>query len=156
MELSKMLPVKEIARIALLFFLAAAPLAGRQSPGVTFEDIVDGLESPSRWLTYSGNYSGDRHSPLTQITPGNVNSLAAQWTFQAGNMPLSRGWEGVPLVVDGVLYVTGNDNYAWAAKIVDAGQQGPYRDYIGSGRDIDNACYKHQSGTRGATESATE
>ena len=114
MELSKMTPVKEIARIALLFFVAAAPLAGRQSPDVTFEDIVDGLESPSRWLTYSGNYSGDRHSPLTQITPGNVNSLAAQWTFQAGNMPLSRGWEGVPLVVDGVLYVTGNDNYAWA------------------------------------------
>ena len=68
---------------------------------------MDGLESPSRWLTYSGNYSGERHGPVTQIALGNVNSLAAQWTFQAGNMLLSRGWEGVPLVVDDVRYVTG-------------------------------------------------
>ena len=103
-------------RLVWILLLVATPLAARQAstPDIRFEDIVDGLENPTRWLTYSGNYSGDRHSPLIQITPDNVSGLSAQWTFQAGNMPLSRGWEGVPLVVDGVLYVTGNDNYAWA------------------------------------------
>ena len=38
-------------------------------PGVTYRDILDGLKDPSRWLTFSGDYSGQRHSPLTQINP---------------------------------------------------------------------------------------
>jgi alcohol dehydrogenase (cytochrome c) len=42
------------------------------------------IEDPTRWLSYSGDYSGQRHSPLTQITPENVDRLTAQWTFQTG------------------------------------------------------------------------
>jgi len=109
---------------ALILFISltsgAALIEARQAggPAIGFEDLATGLDHPDRWLTYSGNYSGDRHSPLTQITPDNVDRLAPRWTFQAGAMPLSRGWEGVPLVVDGVMYVTGNDNWAWA---IDAG-----------------------------------
>ena len=49
-----------------------------QSPGITSQDLLDGLKNPSRWLTYSGDYTGRRHSPLTQITPSNVSRLAAQ------------------------------------------------------------------------------
>ncbi len=29
-------------------------------------------------------------------------------------MPVARGFEGTPLMMDGVLYITGNNNYAWA------------------------------------------
>ena len=83
-------------------------------PLVTAQDLLDGLKNPGRWLTYSGDYTGRRHSPLKQITPENVGRLAAQWTFQAENMAPGRGFEGTPLVVDGVLYVTGNNNTAWA------------------------------------------
>ena len=82
--------------------------------GVTYEDILQGLEDPSRWLTFSGDYSGQRHSPLTQITPENVHRLSPQWTFQTGNLTRGRGFETTPLVLDGVLYVTGSNNYAWA------------------------------------------
>jgi alcohol dehydrogenase (cytochrome c) len=83
-------------------------------PSVTSQDLLDGLKHPSRWLTYSGDYTGRRHSPLKQITPGNAGRLAAQWTWQAEGMAIARGFEGTPLMMDGVLYITGNNNYAWA------------------------------------------
>ena len=84
---------------------------------ITSQDHLDGLKNPSRWLMYSGDYTGRRHSPLTQVTPANVNRLAAQWAFQAENMVPGRGFEGTPLMLDGVLYVTGNNNTAWAIDV---------------------------------------
>ena len=95
-------------------------------PGVTYQDILEGLKDPSRWLTFSGDYSGRRHSPLTQITPENVHRLAAQWTFQTGTMTRGRGFEATPLVWDGVLYVTGSNNLAWA---LDARTGRPFWEY---------------------------
>jgi alcohol dehydrogenase (cytochrome c) len=84
------------------------------APAVTYRDILDGLKDPSRWLTFSGDYSGRRHSPLTAITRDNVDRLAPEWTFQTGTMTRGRGFEATPLVWDGVLYVTGSNDFAWA------------------------------------------
>jgi len=97
---------------------AAAQTSGPGIAGdlgaVTYDDIRAGLSDPTRWLTYSGDYSGRRHSPLTQITPENVHRLVPVWTFQTGTDTRGRGFETTPLVLDGVLYVTGSNNYAWA------------------------------------------
>ena len=109
-------PIRFVAIVALLA-LAATPWLVAQdgiSGGVTFEDLSEGLKHPDRWLTFHGDYSGRRHSPLTQITPENVHRLTAQWTFQTGTTTRGRGFETTPLVWDGVLYVTGSNNYAWA------------------------------------------
>jgi alcohol dehydrogenase (cytochrome c) len=81
---------------------------------VTAEEIEAGFADPTRWLTFSGDYSGQRHSPLRQITRRNVQRLAPRWTFQAGTYARGRGFETTPLVDGGVLYVTGSNNYAWA------------------------------------------
>ena len=83
------------------------------SPGVTFQDLLQGYRNPARWLTFSGDYSGQRHSPLKQITPENAHRLTAQWAFQTGIIP-RRGFEGTPLAADGVVYLTGPFNNAWA------------------------------------------
>ena len=56
------------------------------------------------WPTYHGTYSGNRHSELDQIHRGNVHSLAAEWFFP---VPGQRMIEGTPVVIDGVMYVTG-------------------------------------------------
>jgi alcohol dehydrogenase (cytochrome c) len=90
------------------------PLPPPVLPLVTTQDLLDGLKHPGRWLTYSGDYSGKRHTPLKQITVDNAHRLAAQWTFQAEGMVIGRGFESTPLVMDGVLYITGNNNVAWA------------------------------------------
>jgi alcohol dehydrogenase (cytochrome c) len=95
--------------------LGSALIVAQERPhlGVTYEDILQGYTNPSSWPTYSGDYTGQRHSPLKQIAPDNVHRLAAQWTFQTGIIP-RRGFEGTPLFSDGVLYVTGPFNAAWA------------------------------------------
>lgn len=82
---------------------------------VTTDDLRGGLTNPTRWLTFSGSYTGQRHSPLTQLTPQNVRGLVPQWLFQTDIPGLpGRGIETSPIVVDGVLYFTGNNNQAWA------------------------------------------
>ena len=88
-------------------------LSAQQSgpPQVTYQDIAAGLKDPSKWLTYSGTYDGQRHSPLTQITPANVHQLSAQWTFQTGVL---GAFQATPIVIDGVIYITGFNNNAWA------------------------------------------
>jgi alcohol dehydrogenase (cytochrome c) len=93
---------------AALFALASVSLFAQD---ITSKDLLDGLANPSRWLTHSGDYTGARFSPLTQITPANVAQLAPQWTFQTN---VVNKFEATPIVIDGVLYVTGSLNHAWA------------------------------------------
>jgi alcohol dehydrogenase (cytochrome c) len=62
------------------------------------------------WPGYHGDYSGRRHSSLTQINPQNVEQLGLAWVFQTGQQaPLKCS----PLLVNGVLYFTVPDN-VWA------------------------------------------
>src|SRR5947209_1224601 len=96
--------------------LVALTAAGQT---VTFQDLRNGLKDPTRWLMYSGDLTGQRHSPLTQLTPANVNRLSAQWTFQTDVSPImstvrSGGLQSVPLALDGVLYLAGPHNRVWA------------------------------------------
>jgi alcohol dehydrogenase (cytochrome c) len=121
--------VQNLAQVVTAIWLAAASpawLAAQDTGGVSYDDILAGFSDPTRWLTYSGDYSGRRHSPLTQITPENAHRLAPAWTFQTGFDTRGRGFETTPLVVDGVLYVTGSNNYAWA---IDARSGRPFWQY---------------------------
>jgi len=93
--------------------LSAALLAqGQGGQGVSSKDVLDGFANPARWLTNAGDYTGQRHSPLKQITPANASQLAPQWTFQTGGV--TGQFEATPIVIDGVMYVTGPRNHAWA------------------------------------------
>ena len=66
--------------------------------------------SPDSWPLYHGDYSGKRHSSLTQITPQNVGALTLAWAYQT-NQPAQI--KSSPLLVDGILYFTVPDN-VWA------------------------------------------
>jgi alcohol dehydrogenase (cytochrome c) len=84
----------------------------RDAAGVSGADLLAGLSEPSQWLTYHGDYSGRRHSPLAQITPDNVHQLTAQWTFQTDT---PGKFEATPILHDGILYVTGpSADTGWA------------------------------------------
>ena len=93
---------------------AAGGTVARSTAGsskVTYERILGAAREPGNWLTYSGRYAGWRYSALDQITAGNVAHLAMQWTFQVGDL---GQFETTPLVVDGILYGTGQNNRAFA------------------------------------------
>src|SRR6266851_8250480 len=62
------------------------------------------------WPTYHGDYSGQRHSRLSQITPENVHQVTLAWTFQTGQTSQIKA---TPILVDGIVYVTTPDN-VWA------------------------------------------
>jgi alcohol dehydrogenase (cytochrome c) len=78
---------------------------------VTYERLLSADRDSKNWLTYSGRYSGWRYSTLSQIDLGNASHLAMQWAFQVGDM---GQFETTPIVVDGVLYGTGQNDRAFA------------------------------------------
>jgi PQQ-dependent dehydrogenase (methanol/ethanol family) len=89
----------------------------RGQGGIDFSRILN--PKPGDWLTYNGNLSGNRYSELKQINAANVNRLSLKWSF---TIPLWTqflpdtpyyqenmryfGLETVPLVADGIMYVT--------------------------------------------------
>ena len=95
--------------------------AGPQPPeadGVSFARILEA--DPKDWLTHNGDVRGNRYTKLDQINASNVAGLTLKWAY---SIPLWRqflpdtpyyhenmryfGLETVPIVVDGVMYVTG-------------------------------------------------
>ena len=66
------------------------------------------------WLSYHGDYSGQRFSGLAQINTANVGQLRAQWVFHATNSNLL---EATPVVVNGLMILTSaNDAFALDAR----------------------------------------
>ncbi len=93
----------------------APPVAQR----VTADRLVNARSEPQNWLTYYGAYDGQRYSALDQINAGNVKSLRPAWVFQNGVIginatPATYSFEAAPLVVDGVMFLSGWDGYVWA------------------------------------------
>ncbi len=88
-------------QILVLFTMAL----GAQVP---YADILKG--PGENWLTYAGNYSSTRYSPLAQIHRGNVASLTTKWIYPIEG---ARRLETSPLVYRGVMYATDtNDIHA--------------------------------------------
>jgi alcohol dehydrogenase (cytochrome c) len=91
------------ARIATVLCSAMLPLGAQNVDPKEFLS-----PPPDTWLTYHGEYNGQRHSKLTQITPENVGRLKQVWRYQAGQQ-----LKASPIVAGGAIYITAPDNL-WA------------------------------------------
>ena len=100
------------SRFALPLFLQAANLlASNAQAQVSAQRLLDSAKEPQNWLMYSGDYSGHRFSMLDQINTANAKALVPKWAYQT----MAGGkFETTPLVVDGILYATGQDDRAFA------------------------------------------
>ncbi len=67
----------------------------------SYQDLVNA--DPQNWFSYSGSLGAQRHSSLKQIDIRNVGSLAPKWIY---HVPKSDELEGVPVVANGVIYVS--------------------------------------------------
>jgi len=93
--------------VSLLLAVFGATASAQQ---VSYERIVKAAQDePQNWLTYSGGYAGHRYSLLTQVDRRNVGTLKMAWAMQ---MPSTRT-ETSPIVVDGIVYLTG-PNFVFA------------------------------------------
>src|SRR5579872_3406550 len=89
----------------LLCLLAAAHAQ------LTPERLLNSSKEPQNWMTYSGDYSGKRFSSLDQINTANASHMVAKWVYQTA---ATGKLETTPLVVDGILYATAQDDRAFA------------------------------------------
>ena len=56
-------------------------LFAASSADVTYDRLLRADREPHNWLLYSGNYSGHRYSPLSQVNRGNVGNLQLKWSY---------------------------------------------------------------------------
>lgn len=101
---------------ALTAISGTAPDVARS---VNSDRLLTARSESQNWLTYYGAYDGQRYSLLDQINTDNVSRMGPVWMFQAGAYGQIAGtgtyaFEATPLVVDGVMYVTGWDGQIWA------------------------------------------
>ena len=68
------------------------------------------IEPKRDWTAYDGGDTGNRYSSLEQINKTNIGKLAPAWVFPVPGAPRL---EVTPVVIDGVMYITGpNEAYA--------------------------------------------
>lgn len=63
------------------------------------------------WITTGGDWAGSHYSRLTDINKDNVAELGLAWDYDLGT---SRVQEATPVVIDGVMYTSGNLGRAYA------------------------------------------
>ena len=95
----------------LATWLTVVLLGNAAHAQVTFERLLDSSNEPQNWMTYSGDYLGRRFSALDQVNATNARTLTAKWVYQTG---ATGKLETSPLVVDGILYATAQDDRAFA------------------------------------------
>ena len=69
------------------------------------------------WSVYKADENSSNYSPLNQITTANVNQLQPAWTFTMHDKPVGSQpgkSECTPIIVDGVLYATSANQWAYA------------------------------------------
>ena len=102
--------VRRTARI-LTVWLSVSVFASWATAQVTFERLVNSGKEPQNWMTYSGDYTGKRFSGLDQINLTNARTMVAKWVYQTA---ATGKLETTPLVVDGIMYATAQDDRAFA------------------------------------------
>jgi PQQ-dependent dehydrogenase (methanol/ethanol family) len=61
------------------------------------------MADSSTWPSYGRDYSNQRYSPLSQITPASIKDLKPAWHYSTG---IHQAFEASPVVIDRVMYVS--------------------------------------------------
>src|SRR5690606_14233787 len=91
--------LRAIASAALLALAACS--SGSDAPEVDTSIIGAGED----WIATGGDWAGSHFSRLTDITRDNVGELGLAWEYDLGT---ARVQEATPVVIDGVMYTSGN------------------------------------------------
>ena len=96
-----LLPV--LCHVCLLLMSAAAHGAGDVSEARVLKESSSG----ENWFLKGGNFRGEHFSPLSEVDVESVDDLGLAW---AARLPVPDGISATPIVVDGVIYLSG----AWS------------------------------------------
>jgi len=107
-------------RRALHRALAAAVVVTAAGVLLASASARSGASLDVGWGGFGNTPDNLRHSPLTQITPSNVDQLGRLYTvdFQSIDPSVRRGEQSYPVEKSGTLYMTTNDDNVWALDAV--------------------------------------
>jgi quinoprotein glucose dehydrogenase len=98
-------------RIAVAVLMACVACGSEPS-------TVDNSGPVAEWRAYGESHAGTRFSPLTQITPENVDALEVAWEFHTGDIAtdgnLPTSFQNTPTLVDDTLYICSPRNKVFA------------------------------------------
>jgi quinohemoprotein ethanol dehydrogenase len=87
-------------------FVAAALLVVAACTDATVPNVdTSVIGAGDDWDNPGGDWAGSHFSRLTDITPANVGQLGLAWEYDLGT---ARVQEATPVVIDGVMYTSGN------------------------------------------------
>lgn len=107
------------------------------APLVTGERIVAADREPGSWMSHGRTYDEQRFSPLTKINDQNVSKLGLAWTYK---LDVDRATEATPIVVDGVMYVTGAYSIVSALDPATGKELWKYDPKVPRDKDRDGCC----------------
>src|ERR1700723_1640094 len=66
------------------------------------------------WAYFGNDASNSRFQSIDQINPSNVSQLKLAWSFTGGGTTEHASGEATPLVINGVMYMTGSNGGVFA------------------------------------------
>lgn len=102
--------ITAVAALLLSTGLQAEP-SGKSQANVDAHRILAADDEPGNWMSHGRTYDEQRYSLLTQINEKNIDRLGLSWRY---DFDTHRGLEATPIVVDGVMYVSGSWSRVYA------------------------------------------
>src|SRR3954462_3631117 len=101
--------------VTLIAIASAFPALSRaQTPVAAPAPATAGERAGQEWTSYGGNLYNQRYSGLDQINTQNVKDLKGAWVYHTNVYSTGTSFESVPIVVDGVMYLTGPQSQVYA------------------------------------------
>ncbi|MEJ2530248.1 MAG: PQQ-dependent dehydrogenase, methanol/ethanol family [Halioglobus sp.] len=100
--------------IMIVAILLLASCSKQEAPGSASTPAADQpapVQQDVGWVLHGNDYREQRYSSLDQINRDTIGDLGLAWSF---DLYTRRGIEATPLVVDGVIYVTGSWSMVYA------------------------------------------
>jgi len=94
-----------LAALLACVVLSVTPTAKASDAGdVTLKRLVNAAHESANWFTVGRDSAQSYFSPLEAINASTVDRLGFAWAY---DLSTTRGQEGTPIVVDGVMYASG-------------------------------------------------
>jgi alcohol dehydrogenase (cytochrome c) len=104
-------PPRRIALAIAGIALSGAALAATVGPAPTQQDYLDAAQKDNYWILPARSYSGNRYIANNEINRTDVDKLKRVWQFK---VPDDGPMEGVPIVWNGMMYVTSAHDHVYA------------------------------------------
>ena len=87
------------------------PTEKKPEGNITADRLLNGGNEPGAWLTGGRDWQQSYFSPLTNINKENIKKLGFAWQY---NIAFDTGFQATPVVVDGVMFTSGNHGKVYA------------------------------------------